>query len=399
MHRVIRATVLLAILAPLGALAIAACVEPLETPAVAASIEAFTGTPQSLHMSERVVLRWRVENALVFRLEQHLGSVMPDATQAWTCVREGNSMVCTAPVVPASAAGWTCGEGECRRPVTDDAEDYSTIEVPTTATPVGSWEGWPDRTTTYRIVAEGNAGEPAMAWVQAVITYEDEARIDYWFASPTPALVGEVVTFRYHTHKCAQIEPVAFPYLNDNEFRFEGDYTNEEGTLTWVADQDRDFYLGCRPEGGDASAMIRSHITVPVIETPEICERIDRFDVTPAGNINPGDTVRVEWYVNRAYATSVSGRAEPAGTTSPEFRIPTSTLEGFWEGRVNAETTFIIRAYGACNGAEARHTVTMVTDCVPNCPEEYECGDDGCGGSCGGCTAPSTCDPVDHICM
>lgn len=397
MHRVIRATVLLALL---GALAFVSCVEPNEPPAVAASIEAFTGTPQALRMSERVLLRWRVENALVFRLEQHLGSVMPDDTQAWSCLREGDTMVCTAPNLPGSADGWTCGDGACRRPVADDAASYSPIEVPTTATPIGSWEAWPDRTTTYRITAEGTAGQPAMAWIQAVITTQDEARIDYWFASPTPALVGEVVTFQYHTHGCAQIEPVAFPYLDEDEFWFEGDYTNEEGTLTWVADQDRDFYLGCRPEGADESTMIRSHITVPVIETPEICERIDRFDVTPAGNIEPGDTVRVEWSVNRAYATGITGRGEPAGTTSPEFRIPSGTYEGYWEGRVNAETTFIIEVRGECSGAEARHTVTMAADCTPHCEDDWECGDDSCGGSCGaGCTAPSTCSPVEHVCM
>jgi hypothetical protein len=35
--------------------------------------------------------------------------------------------------------------------------------------------------------------------------------------------------------------------------------------------------------------------------------------------------------------------------------------------------------------------------CIPNC-EDKECGDDGCGGSCGGCTLPETCKEPAGVC-
>jgi hypothetical protein len=397
MHRFLRATVLVAILA---AASTVACVDTNDVPAVAATIHAFTGTPQVIHRTERVVLRWHVENAVMFRLEERAGSIMPDATQAWACMREGDTMVCTAPNLPASGDGWTCGDGSCSRAMGEVPDDgFAPIALPTTATPVGSWEVWPDRNTTYRIEAQGTGGQTATAWIQVAITEQDEARILYWFASPSPAPAGESVTFEYRTEGCDQVQAVAVPELPRQQFDFQEGYDNEQGTLIWEsAEQSGDFYLACHPIGADETALIRSHITVPVIETPEICERIDLFEVTPASNIVSGDTVTIEWYVDRNFATSVEGEAEPSGTTDPIFRIGSAIFEGTWSGRVFDETTFIIRAFGECRGAERRHTVTMREDCEPDC-EGRECGDDRCGGSCGGCEAPQTCDPVDGICM
>jgi outer membrane protein assembly factor BamB len=50
-----------------------------------------------------------------------------------------------------------------------------------------------------------------------------------------------------------------------------------------------------------------------------------------------------------------------------------------------------IRADGSLVVGAADGTVTAVTGCVPLCGATRQCGDDGCGGTCGGCDDGNTC--------
>lgn len=397
MQRLYRATVLLGIA---GALTVLACVDSNEAPAVVASIDAFSATPQVIMQNERVELRWRVSDSLVFRLSRlnrnAVGEddpwLMPDDTQPWSCMRDGNAMVCDAPDTSSAGDEWSCGDGSCQRSI-DDSYEYINIDVPTTATPSGSYTVWPEITTVYRIEAEGNAGETAMAWLQVVVGSTETARIVSWFATPSPALTGEPVTLEYRTEGCEAVDYATWPPLGADELELEDGYDEEQGTMIWhEADETRDFYLGCQPVGADDSVRIRSHITVPVIDMPEICERIDYFSVVPAGNVEPGTEITVEWRVSSPPATSVGGEAEPQ-PPDREFRIGSGRFEGNWTGRIYEETTFFVRAFGECMGAQAQHTVTIIDECAPDCATR-ECGDDGCGGSCGSCPEGFRCDPT-----
>lgn len=397
MHWLTRATVLPALA---GILLVFACVDSNEAPAVVASIEAFSATPQVVLQNENVELRWRVSDTLVFRLsrlnrnavDEDERWLMPDETQPWVCMRNGNSMECSAPDASASGEGWSCGDGSCSRAM-DDSFNFRTIDTPTTATPIGSYTVWPEITAVYRIEAEGNAGQTATAWVQVVVGSTDSARIVHWHATPSPALAGEPVTLEYQTEGCEGVDYAAWPPLGEDELEIQDGYTDEEGVLIWhEADETRDFYFGCHPVGADESVRIRSHISVPVIDMPEICERIDYFSVVPAGNVEPGTEITVEWRVSNPPATSVGGEAVPQ-PSDREFRIGSARFEGTWTGRIYEDTTFIIRAFGECQGAQAQHTVSIAEDCTPDCAAR-ECGDDGCGGSCGSCPDGFICDPA-----
>lgn len=388
MHRLSRLIILAALV---GSLSFAACTDPNDEPAIAASIEAFSGVPQVIAQGERVELRWRTTDGLVFELEERVGSVMPDATQAWTCVRESNNMVCTAPSIPSGDDEWTCDGETCRRPIENDADDYRPITVAPTAFPIGSLDVWPDATSTFRISAEGNSGVVAMAWVQVVITSEEQARIVYWTASRSPAIVGESVELHYRTEGCDQIDWSASPSLARGEVTEDDDNNAERGTFTWLAaTETRDFYLGCHPtaEEENRDARIRSHITIPVIQMPDLCERIELFQVVPPGPVIPGTSVEVSWVARNA--TEITGSAEPL----PEdgFYVGATSFEGSRTVTIEEETTFTISVEGECGGASVSHTVGIIEDCIPNCSGR-ECGNDGCGGSCGSCPEGSDCDP------
>ena len=52
--------------------------------------------------------------------------------------------------------------------------------------------------------------------------------------------------------------------------------------------------------------------------------------------------------------------------------------------------------FGVCGTTTTTTTSTTTTTmgCTPNCLPNNNCGDDGCGGSCGTCTAPATCTDI-----
>src|SRR2546427_7409048 len=47
-----------------------------------------------------------------------------------------------------------------------------------------------------------------------------------------------------------------------------------------------------------------------------------------------------------------------------------------------------------CGTCPTGDICTAGTCCTPNCLPNNNCGDDGCGGSCGTCTAPATCTDI-----
>ncbi len=389
-----RVSVLLATAVVLSA---AACSDPNDVPAVSASIEAFTGTPGVLNQGQRTSLRWRAADALTFQLEELTRSAMPDENQPWNCTREGGSMVCTAPAVPGSASGWDCGGNSCSRPIDDDEEGYRPIVIGATSIPIGSLDVWPDRTSTYRITAQGTGGVEAMAWVQVVVASEGGARIASWTAWPSPAIVGESVTLSYRTEGCDSVDtPGTTPAIPRSELVGDDANDNRRGFYTWTAaTTTRDFYFACHPETEEDNedARIRSHITVPVIQMPDVCERIEVFEAVPSTPVPAGTEVTISWSV--ANATSVSGEADPEPARA--FYVGSARFEGTWTGAVDEETTFTLYADGECGGAVADLTVRMSEDCTPDCENDdgsdRECGDDTCGGSCGSCAVDMECDP------
>jgi hypothetical protein len=343
-----------------ASLALGACASSNEEPRLDASIIAMTATPQVLSRGESVDLRWRVADTLLLTLYSLPGSAMPDDQQAWRCTRERGDMVCTAPAIPATADGWACDGTSCRRSVEDDADGYAPIALTPPVSPAGTYLFWPDETTTYRLDAEGNSGTVAMAWVQVVISDHVGARIVSFHAWPTPALRGEEITISYRTEGCDTVDQVAAePTLTAAELVPAEGNNNEQGSYTWLAaTETRDFYLGCHPADEVETARIRSHITVPVIELPEVCERIDFFDVTPSADVEPGTEIVVEWQVSNA--EWVEGGAEPE--PEPDFYISSMRFSGRWTGTIAEDTTFSIEAHGRCHGASARHTVNVVDE-------------------------------------
>ena len=382
MHWLCRLTVLFVVA---GSLTLTACVESNDIPEVSARVEAFSATPQVLHPGERTDLRWRVTDALVFRLARLNESAMPDATQPWRCHRAGTNMVCTAPNIPESADGWDCSDESCSRAIDEEQEEaYLPIDVTPTTVDAGSFEVWPGVTSTYRIEVEGNTGAIDIAWIQVAVTTAERARILSFTAYPTPAIVGEPVSLFYITEGCDSVQtPTATPPLDAGELVSDDDNTNRNGSFVWqAATETRDFYLSCPDEG------LRSHITIPVIQMPDICEQIERFDVSPTDRVPAGTEVTVSWRVINA--DSISGSADPE--PSRPFYIGSSVFEGTWRGAIEEETTFTISATGECFGVEESQVVEIVEDCVPECGAR-ECGDDGCGGSCGACPVTQICDP------
>jgi hypothetical protein len=355
MHSFIRgvATLLLA-----SSLVLGACTGDNDPLRLTASIEAFSGTPQVITRGEGVVLRWRAEDALVLDLYAYPGDAMPDDRQAWSCVRDQDDMVCRAPQIPSSSDGWDCDGETCRKSIEDDADGYRMIQLGPENNVMGNYSIWPDSTTTYRLTAEGNVGETATSWLQVVVTEERATRILNFYAYPTPALIGEEVVISYTTEGCDAVDEVSsIPTLTRSEMeRSEG--SNEvSGSYTWFeANDTRDFYLGCHPAGAVETARIRSHITVPVIQIPEVCERIDLFSVVPSAEVEPGTEIEVSWQVSNA--NRISGEADP----EPEdgFYIGSTRFSGTWRGRIYETTTFTIQAPGECRVATASHTVTVV---------------------------------------
>lgn len=349
------ATMLLA-----ASLAVGACSDGNDAPSLNATIEAFTATPQVYMRGEAVELRWRVEDALLLDLQIYRGSAMPDGRQSWSCMREGADMVCTAPQIPGSADGWSCSATDCRKPVDEDMEGYGSIPLNPDQESVGNYIAWVDDTTTFRLQAEGNGGVVATAWVQVVVNDGTGARIVSFHAWPTPALIGEEVTVAYRTEGCDSVDQVsATPMLTSSELVQADGNDNVRGTYAWLeATETRDFYLGCHPEGEVDTARIRSHITVPVIVLPEVCERIDVFTVTPATEVAPGTEVEVRWQVSNA--DWVRGESSPE--TTPPFYIGSTRFSGTWTGTVSETTTFNISAEGECRVAAASHTVTVVDE-------------------------------------
>lgn len=363
MHVLSRTVTLLLV----SSLALVSCTD--DEPSMDTSIEAFTGTPQVIRRGESVDLRWRVRDTLLIDLRAYRGSAMPDATQAWSCRLEGRDMVCRAPRIPPSDNGWTCEGDTCRRSVDDDLGQYAHVDLGPEHIPTGNYTVWPDETFTYRLEAQGSGNARSVAWVQVVLNDQPSARIVSFSAWPTPALIGEDVTISYRTEGCDTVDDISVdgdPTLTSAMIR-EGELIEAEGndhtagTYTWTeATETHDFYLGCHPaeETDNEDARIRSHITIPVIQQPEICERIDLFSVLPAAEVAPGTEIEVSWQVSNA--RSVSGEAVPA--PSDPFYIGSTRFSGTWRGTIEETTVFTITAVGECHDVTASHEVTVVDD-------------------------------------
>ena len=227
----------------------------------------FQASPQVIRVGETTTLSWEVQGAERLELFRRSDDGLPDDSQRWTCSRQLDRMVCTAPNIPSEVEGWSCDPvSGCARPLADDDEGWWPIGLGATAHPIGAIDLVPDATTAYRLEATDVQGLVELAWLQVVVAPSGGARIVLWTAWPAPALAGEEVTLTYLTSGCDHVEWATFPPLGSAELVEQEGSSRERGTILWrEADATRDFYFGCHPVDGDESERLRARMTVDVI--------------------------------------------------------------------------------------------------------------------------------------
>jgi hypothetical protein len=90
------------------------------------------------------------------------------------------------------------------------------------------------------------------------------------------------------------------------------------------------------------------------------------------------------------------GLCATCGTRNPSSICCVRNNRGFCNGTAGACCS---GGQTPCFGCPSGQTCTSTGCCMPNCSATHNCGDDGCGGSCGTCTSPDTCVNGQCICV